>query len=243
MQRTGHTEQEIERLASALGDPTRRRVFFYVRQSTEPMTKDDVAAAVGIDRRLAGFHLDKLVEQGFLAADYRRREGGSGPGAGRPPKIYRLADPEAAVTLPERHYDWLAELLLRAMEEPGPEAPQVRLERVGFDFGRRLAEEQLAENRPGHRTTPTQAIAEVVRLLSRFGFAARTDGHDAIRACSCPFEEMAFHDPERICGLDRSIWRGILSVYSPSATLSDTTARAAGDDACVAHVVEAGATT
>src|SRR5262249_56931747 len=118
----------------ALGHPGRGRLFSHSRQSTEPMSKDDVAGALGIDRRLAGFHLDKLVEQGFLVADYRRREGGAGPGAGRPPKIYRLADPEAAITLPERHYDWLAQLLLQAMEEPEAEAPPVRLERIGFHF-------------------------------------------------------------------------------------------------------------
>jgi hypothetical protein len=66
-------EQEIQRMVSALGDPTRRRVFFTVREAGELMGKDDVAEAVGITRRLAGFHLDKLVEQGFLRAEFQRR--------------------------------------------------------------------------------------------------------------------------------------------------------------------------
>jgi predicted ArsR family transcriptional regulator len=233
--RHAQTEQEIERLANALGDPTRRRVFFVVRESTDSMTKDEVAEAVGIDRRLAGFHLDKLVEQGFLTADFRRREAG-GPGAGRPPKQYSLAETEAAVALPERHYDLLAQLLLQAMNEPGSD-PAEQLERVGFAFGQSLAQEQHAVG--ASPFTPTQAIAEVVRLLSRYGFAATSEGTGAttIRACSCPFEEMAFHDPERICGLDRSIWKGILSVYAPTATLALTTTRAEGDEACVAEVV------
>ena len=232
--RQPQTEQEIERLASALGDPTRRRIFFVVREAVAPQSKDEVAEAVGIERRLAGFHLDKLVEQGFLEAEYRRRERG-GPGAGRPPKLYRLAETEAAVTLPERHYDLLAELLLRAMSEPGA-SPAEQLDRVGFEFGRSLAAEQNAGGSP---FTPNQAIAEVVRLLSRYGFAATSDGPASIKACSCPFEEMAFHDPERVCGLDRSIWRGILSVYAPGATIGTTTARAEGDEACVAEVVTA----
>jgi len=134
------TEQEIERLANALGDPTRRRVFFVVREADEPLTKNEVAEAVGIDRRLAGFHLDKLVEQKFLTADFRRREHG-GPGAGRPPKIYSLADTEVGVALPERHYDLLAQLLLKAMSDTG-RTPEEQLEHVGFEFGRSLAEEQ-----------------------------------------------------------------------------------------------------
>jgi predicted ArsR family transcriptional regulator len=232
--RQPQSEQEIERLATALGDPTRRRVFFVVREASEPLTKDNVAEVVGIERRLAGFHLDKLVEQGFLTAEFRRRESG-GPGAGRPPKVYMLAETEAAVALPERHYDLLAELLLRAMSEPGS-SPQEQLESVGFQFGRSLAEEQAALGESPF--TPTQAIAEVVRLLTRFGFSATSEAGTGttIKACSCPFEEMAFHDPERVCGLDRSIWKGILSVYAPHATIASTTARAEGDDACVAEV-------
>ena len=32
-------------------------------------------------------------------------------------------------------------------------------------------------------------------------------------ACACPFEDLAFQDPERICGLDRAIWKGILAAF------------------------------
>ncbi len=231
------TEQEIERLASALGDPTRRRVFFVVREADEALTKNEVAETVGIDRRLAGFHLDKLVEQGFLVADFRRRERG-GPGAGRPPKIYSLAETEVGVALPERHYALLAELLLKAMTDDSGRSPEDQLEHVGFEFGRSLAEEQGRDD--ASNFTPTQAIAEVVRLLTRYGFAAQTGGEKrkmTITACACPFEEMAFHDPERVCGLDRSIWRGILSVIAPGSRIQNVSARAEGDDACVVEVV------
>lgn len=238
----GHTERDIERLATALGDPTRRRIFFFVREAQDLVGKDEVAAGVGVERRLAAFHLDKLVEQGFLRAEFQRRTGRTGPGAGRPAKLYALTEAEVSVSLPERHYDLLAELLLRAMSD-GSDAPtQAVLERVGYDFGREVGMRQLAE-RGGDatplsaRSTTTEAIAEVVRLLSRYGFAAESDGADAIKACSCPFEEMAFHDPARVCGLDRSIWRGILSAFAPEATLAEATTRAQGDEACVAHVV------
>jgi len=230
------TEQEIERLATALGDGTRRRVFFAVREAAEPVTRTQIAGEVGIDSRLAGFHLDKLVEMGFLQSEFRRRSQG-GPGAGRPPKIYSLAETEVNVALPARHYDLLARLLLEAMTDEGS-TPGERLEHVGFEFGRSLAEDQVGDE----SFTPTQAIAEVVRLLTRYGFAAELDGSSktAIKACSCPFEEMAFHDPERVCGLDRSIWRGILSVVAPGAKIASTTTRAEGAESCVAEVVNAG---
>ena len=78
-------DRDIGRLAAALGDPTRRQVFFAVRASGSDRTKDEVAATVGIDRRLAGFHLDKLVQYGFLEADFRRRRAARARARGVPP--------------------------------------------------------------------------------------------------------------------------------------------------------------
>lgn len=241
----GQTERDIERLATALGDPTRRKIFFFVRQAGQLVGKDEVAEGVGVDRRLAAFHLDKLVEQDFLRAEFRRRSGKSGPGAGRPAKLYTLADAEVSVSLRERHYDLLAQLLLKAMSDTTGAPDQAVLERVGFEFGQEIALRELADR--GGDTTPlmarsttTEAIAEVVRLLSRYGFAAEHSSGDGIKACSCPFEEAAFHDPARVCGLDRAIWRGILSAFAPQATLAEATTRAQGDEACVAHVVAPG---
>jgi predicted ArsR family transcriptional regulator len=229
-------ERDIGRLAAALGDPTRRKVFFAVRAAGEALTKDQVSAEVGIDRRLAGFHLDKLVEHGFLEADFRRAEGRRGPGAGRPPKRYRTADHEVLVALPERHYELLASLLLRAARDPGPGSPQEVLEQVGYEFGVEVGLAEVAAGRGAPDASATQALGEVVRLLSRYGFAARSDGDAQLRACACPFEELAFDDPERICGLDRAIWRGMLSAFAPDATLRVATTRAGGDEACVATV-------
>jgi predicted ArsR family transcriptional regulator len=234
-------ERDIQRLADALGDPTRRRVFFAVRAAEAAQTKDQVADAVGIERRLAGFHLDKLVEHGFLEADFRRPAGRSGPGAGRPPKRYALASGGLSVSLPERHYDLLASLLLRVLREGQAGSG---LDRVGFEFGRELGLAELARREDvgagetgADGDATTAAVGEVVRMLSRYGFAARSDGPAAFTACSCPFEEVAFDDPGRICALDRAIWRGLLSVFAPKARLSATTTRALGDEACRAEVV------
>ena len=232
-------ERDIQRLASGLGDPTRRRIFFIVREAGGPQTKDDVAAEAGIDRRLAGFHLDKLVEQGFLAADFARTGAKTGPGAGRPAKRYQLADAELAGGLQERHYEVLSQLLLKAMAEGGDGDPQAVLERVGREFGEEIGRAELAAGRRPHNGDAAEVVGDVVRLLSRYGFAARAEGEDSIRACACPFEEMAFLDPARICGLDRAIWSGVLSAFAPDARIDESTARARGDDACVAHVVTA----
>jgi len=229
-------DRDIGRLTAALGDATRRQVFFAVRACGGDRSKDEVAATVGIDRRLAGFHLDKLVQYGFLDADFRRAPGRSGPGAGRPAKRYRLADAEVLTALPERHYDLLATLLLRASRAGGESGDQRALERVGYEFGFEVGAAEVAAGRGAPGASLTEAMEGMVRLLSRYGFGARAEGGDSLRACACPFEELAFDDPERICGLDRAIWRGMLAAFAPEATLRVSTTRAGGDDACIATV-------
>lgn len=229
-------QRDIGRLAAALGDPTRRAVFFAVRSAGGDLGKDDVASAVGIERRLAGHHLDKLVEQGFLEASFGRGERRGGPGAGRPPKRYRLAESEVLMALPERHYELLATLLLRAAADGGSGSSQEVLERVGYEFGHEVGRAEAAAGGSGPGAGAPAAIQDVVRLLSRYGFAARAEGDGGLRACACPFEEIAFDDPERICGLDRAIWRGMLAAFAPEATLSVAGTRARGDEACVATV-------
>lgn len=228
---TQDDEREIGRLTAALGDITRRRVFFALRDSGGDCTKDDVATAVDIDRRLAGFHLDKLVEFGFASAELGRARDASGPG--RPPKRYRVAPQGVLVARPERHYELLATLLLRATREGGGSDA---LERVGYDFGLEMGLAELAagSERPSGESL-AQAVEGVARMLTTMGFAADTErGAEglALRACACPFEELAFGDHERICGLDRAIWRGMLAAFAPEARVTHERTRAEGDVDC-----------
>ncbi|MGD9697236.1 MAG: helix-turn-helix transcriptional regulator [Thermoleophilia bacterium] len=197
------------------------------------MSKDEVAEAVGIGRRLAGFHLDKLVEHGFLDCEFRRDPDRRGPGAGRPPKRYRVAASEPLPPLRERRYDLLASLLLRATQGADGGTREA-LQRVGYDFGLEIGRAEVAAGRAQARQAPAQALADVARVLSRYGFEASVDAEGGVRACACPFEELAFDDPGRICNLDRAIWRGMLAALTSGATLRVSATRAEGDEACVA---------
>src|SRR5436190_20067858 len=87
---------------SVLDEPLRRRLFDYVRHSSEAVGREEAAAAVEISRSLAAYHLDKLVGHGLLTASYRRPAGRAGPGAGRPAKLYSPADQELSVSVPPR---------------------------------------------------------------------------------------------------------------------------------------------
>ncbi|HEX7474226.1 MAG TPA: helix-turn-helix domain-containing protein, partial [Candidatus Limnocylindrales bacterium] len=80
------------RAIAALDEPTRRRLYEYVAGRDEPVGRDEAAEALGIGRPLVAFHLERLLRAGLLTAEYRRLRGRSGPGAGRPAKLYRRAE-------------------------------------------------------------------------------------------------------------------------------------------------------
>ncbi len=101
---------------AALDEPTRRRLYDYIARSRQPVGRDQAARALGIARVTAAFHLDRLAAQGLLEVSHQRLTGRSGPGAGRPAKLYRRAGGEVAVALPPRHYDLAGALLAEAIE-------------------------------------------------------------------------------------------------------------------------------
>ena len=109
-------------LASVLSEPHRREVYDAVRQARRPLTRDDVAAATGINRRLTAFHLDRLAEAGLLVTDYARPAGRGGPGAGRPAKRYQAATVDLELSVPPRHYVFVARLLTQAIDREPTDA-------------------------------------------------------------------------------------------------------------------------
>src|SRR4051812_26889659 len=93
-----------ERVAavSTLDDPVRRELLDLVTRSEAPVSRDEAAQALGLSRRATAFHLDRLAEKGVLAVEFRRLTRRSGPGAGRPSKLYRPPPGQGAGSLPHR---------------------------------------------------------------------------------------------------------------------------------------------
>src|SRR5919107_1863365 len=122
---------------AGLAEPTRRAVYDHVARSSVPLDRDEVATAVDLPRSTAAFHLDRLAQCGLLDVHFERRSGRSGPGAGRPSKLYRRAESPVAVSLPERHYDLAGDLLAAAMVEAerSGERPAVVLDRRAVPRG------------------------------------------------------------------------------------------------------------
>ena len=139
----GETASDVAAVAS-LDEPTRRRIYDHVRVHAVPLSRDDVADALQITRQSAAFHLDRLAEQGLLAVTFARRSGRSGPGAGRPAKLYERSAREVSVSLPPRHYDLAGRLLAGAVveAEQSGQPPREVLDRRAREFGQALAREQ-----------------------------------------------------------------------------------------------------
>ena len=84
----------------SLADPVRRRLYEYVAAQPDCVGREKAASGAGVPLHSARFHLDKLVDEGLLEVEHRRLSGRSGPGAGRPAKLYRRTSSEIAVSFP-----------------------------------------------------------------------------------------------------------------------------------------------
>jgi predicted ArsR family transcriptional regulator len=182
--------------AALLAEPVRRGLYEYVSAAPAEVGRDEAADAVGVTRSLAAFHLDKLVDAGLLAVTYRRLSGRTGPGAGRPAKLYRRAAGERAVSLPPRDYGAAARLLATVVEDAG-------LDR----------ELQAAARAAGavESTSDGDGGAGVEDLLVRRGYQPFRDGA-TVRLRNCPFRRLAEEFPPLVCGMNLALVGGLLDV-------------------------------
>ena len=137
---------------SSLDDPVRRRLYEIVTRQAGPVGRDEAASAAGIGRALAVYHLDKLVESGLLTASYQRPAGRSGPGAGRPAKLYARSGREFAVTVPPREYELAARLLVQVVESDRSGRSRAALgetaHRLGAELGSGFRADAAGQERP-----------------------------------------------------------------------------------------------
>jgi len=188
-----------------LAEPARRAVYRYVAEQPREVGREEAARAVGIDRSLAAFHLDKLTESGLLEVSYRRLSGRSGPGAGRPAKVYRRAEREFDVTVPPRDYALLARLMAEALIASRADAP---LRRVARSFGRALG--ASARDAAGSRPSARRLRNAMERVLLEHGFQPFQGVDGAVRLRNCPFHALSRQYQDSVCGMNLELIRGLL---------------------------------
>lgn len=177
---------------TALAEPIRGRLYEFVVSQTGPVRRDDAAEATGISRTLAAYHLDRLVDAGLLTNSYARPSGRSGPGAGRPAKLYERAPTEISLTVPPRSYDLLAGLLAAAVDAD--------------DTGAVTAALLDAAERDGRTGT---ANPDLETALRDRGYEPRTTATGDIELANCPFHRIARAHTALVCGLNEALLRGV----------------------------------
>lgn len=203
------TAEAVAAVAS-LDEPTRRWIFDHVRAQAVPVSREDVADALGVQRRTAAFHLDRLVERGMLVVSFERRSGRVGPGAGRPSKLYQRSSREVTVSLPSRHYDLAGLLLAGAMVEAqhSGEAPRDVLDRRAHRLGRAMAREVSTPPSPGPSGQEEPGLL-LMDLLEDHGYEPHVAGGD-VTLRNCPFHAIAQEQAELVCGMNLRLLEGVL---------------------------------
>lgn len=186
---------------AALAEPVRRALYEYVAQARDAVGREEAAAGVGVPAHTAKFHLDRLVEEGLLEVEYRRLSGRTGPGSGRPAKLYRRTDREFAVSLPERHYDLLSRILASAVANASTsESPVSEVAaRVAHEEGQRLG---------ATRPAGPDELASLADTLASSGYEP-VMSDDTLLLANCPFHRVAQEQTELVCGLNLEYVAGV----------------------------------
>ncbi len=228
----------VSAITDAYGDPTRRRIYLYVRDhgADDGVTAAAVASEVGVHPNVARHHLDKLAAGGYLEVRTGRVAGG---GAGRPSKRYHAVT-DAITEFPVRSDDLVLSLLGRALELLSPGDAERMAEQVGAEYGRAMAAGLTGDALDAGHRSMRAAMQAVADALTAHGFAAHTESrNDRLRIINdhCPFGDVALEHPV-ICAVDRGMVRGMLSeLYDGELGVVTTeSSRPAGDTFCTTAV-------
>lgn len=196
---------------AVLNDDLRRRIFLFVRQQNHPVSREETADELGISRKLAAFHLDKLSDAGLLDHHFARPKGRSGPGAGRPAKRYRPSNMVIEVSVPQRQYELAGRLLLEGVHSKSPGA-SAREE--ASQAARREGERLGAQARRDQGLRPPGAertLSVAQQILGDCGFEPVRVSPNELALKNCPFQALSRQDPEVICSMNLQLIKGLLT--------------------------------
>jgi predicted ArsR family transcriptional regulator len=182
---------------AALSNPLSRQAYELAVQ-WRWVSKDTVAEVLDVARSVAAFHLDKLVDAGLLTTRFERVSGRTGPGAGRPAKLYGRSDLEIEVSLPPRRYDLAGSLLASAV---------ARSSASGEPVGEAVAEvARDAGSAVGKRARRSGGL---VGALAMHGYEPQED-NGGITLVNCPFHALADEHRGLVCGMNLDFLSGVL---------------------------------
>lgn len=192
-----------------LAEPARRALYELVLREPEPVSREQAARALRMPVHSTKFHLDKLAAAGLLAVEYRRLSGRTGPGAGRPAKLYRPTTREVSVSVPPRRYDLVGEVMAEAIDRATREGLPVGevVPVVARDAGRGLAGDRDGGRAPAGVTSD---LGRTHAVLARNGFEPQ-EAEGELRLLNCPFDRLAAGHTALVCGMNVALVEGVLA--------------------------------
>jgi predicted ArsR family transcriptional regulator len=193
---------------AVLSEETRWRLYALVRAAHRPVGREEAAASLGISRKLAAFHLDKLVSAGLLRARYdaplgRRR-------VGRTPKTYESSGAEIAISIPARRYDVLADILIDAVRAEGSgEDALDAAKRIARLRGAERGARQRERLRAG-RLGAERALTMAGEVLEECGYEPQRETPTRLRLRNCPFHPLAGRAPDVVCTISQAGLGGMM---------------------------------
>lgn len=225
----------VTAITSAFGDPTRRDIYLFVRDTVSAVTAAEVAERFELHPNVARHHLDKLAGGGYVEVGVERTEGG----VGRPSKRYRVTDAHMTLEFPVRHDDLMITLLGKALALLPRAEAEAMAEEVGVQYGKTMAQ-AIGASAAGDAAQRSfrSALHAVADALTAHGFAAHAENRGkGLRIVSehCPFGDAAIEHPV-ICAVDRGLVKGMLSALYGDTTPETESSLPMGDDICVTSV-------
>lgn len=211
---TGDDLARRVRGVGALADPARLDLYRFVAAAGDAVSREQASTALGLPLHQVRFHLDRLVADGLLDVEHRRLTGRTGPGAGRPAKLYRRSARDVAVSLPERRYDLAGRLMAEAIETSSSGGVPVgeALAASAAGHGRALAERAASDG------------ATVLDALAAEGYEPRASGAEVALA-NCPFHALARDHGPLVCGMNLALLAAFGEVVGAAARLEPAPGR------------------
>ena len=190
-----------------LAEPTRQRLYLYLRERREPVGREEAARQTGVKPRLVAFHLDRMAEAGLLDVEYRRLSGRVGPGAGRPAKVYSVSSRSFSVEIPQTRYALAASMMATALSAGGPAADGAEsLQDVASAVGESLGGEIRGQGR-----TKGARQEAVKGKLKQLGYEPRVQQSGEWTMRNCIFSELSMSHRELVCPMNAALVSGLLS--------------------------------
>jgi len=194
------TEEAFARrvtMLGALADPVRRALYRFVAEQPGAVSREQAADGVDVPRHKAKFHLDRLVDEGLLVTEFRRLTGRSGPGAGRPAKLYSRVRKEVSVSVPSRRYDLAGRVLADAVERSMGGVP------IEAAVGQAAVDAAAAVTSEASLAKDAGPLEQVAQVLSPLGYEPQVGEADMVLG-NCPFDRLAADHSPVVCGMNRT---------------------------------------